>query len=1048
MGLLLVSICTLLIWDSYHTYYAVIWVVQHYTHTLFLPYLVTLHSRYLNNSDIDHLPSKGIRASLYVLHLSGTENLKRFEAYESGIQFYNQTYPLLRKATFFYHAHCCQMKDHHYFVPRTSSNGKRNESPPSAGYSTSHDTAKFKREVSTTSNSLSGYVCVNISDGNVVVNTSSVVVFQNISASQFCSSVYCIDSVCGDECSSSFFSGSGITDIYCIQIAPSACLDKFYSADNFSSQVTYNACIVSSSIEIPSPSPTRSPNPCLDPQGWCEYDHANTLHDEDECTTCVALECAPIHCESEYPDLCMCYRKRSAERDKLHYQNLYHRNRRSEVPTNSSELNCTLKITDVICRVRLNTTLDGISSTHVEPSQLFSSPSLQIERASTQSASDITSMLLPMPTPSSTSAPSQDASTECVYEDLEVIGELLLPSGWFYPDPNTKDVICMELSPEPPTSPTPTPDPTCSDPSSIAMLVKGDLTECLPVPDDFNPCEDLLGDSNFLRAAIWFVIIFALLGNGLILFVFIGHTVIIRRTEIRFFPIHFLYANLALADFLMGLYLLTIASVDAHTLGHFSEDDVEWRTGPGCGFAGFCAITSTVVSVYTLVVITSERLYTITNVMHRRQITKLFASVVMVCGWLFGIVMGMLPLVRVNRYDLVAICLPFDTNSTSALTYIVFLLIMTGLAFIYIAISYGIIFYQVILSPTKRKLVRSGGKMKQWKADLRMSVRMFILVITNFLCWFPIALVSLTAAFGVPLQGIDVPTAKIFVVLVFPLNACVNPFLYTLSTKVFKENFLSLMSKCGLFRARAYSAVHSRMFGTPSFSSTGTTETGASRRGSVISQLILYTMHPHRRTSLTSQNIFNSTTNLRRPSQFSTGSNDDGIEPHLMGCRNSALSQSSNEDQYPVAAHNPNYRPASPTKDEKSKPRHVLNSASSLGVLPEVNEVSDLPNSEPMDRDQNNSRFEESTDNEERSHETHAPLYNGNLVNSSIENQRSVAVIVNNIAESSFSHQQIVANILETGDSEERSDTMSVPDDVHIHCHDLDLSTHFNDDQQ
>ena len=61
------------------------------------------------------------------------------------------------------------------------------------------------------------------------------------------------------------------------------------------------------------------------------------------------------------------------------------------------------------------------------------------------------------------------------------------------------------------------------------------------------------------------------------------------------------YANLASADLLMGICLLTIALVDAITLGHFSEDDVEWRTGPGCRFAGFCAITSTMVSVYTLV---------------------------------------------------------------------------------------------------------------------------------------------------------------------------------------------------------------------------------------------------------------------------------------------------------------------------------------------------------------------------------------------------------------------------------------------------------------
>jgi hypothetical protein len=358
---------------------------------------------------------------------------------------------------------------------------------------------------------------------------------------------------------------------------------------------------------------------------------------------------------------------------------------------------------------------------------------------------------------------------------LEEIGERVLPFGWFFLVPNSRDVICSEIAPEPVT-----PSPSSSPPEIQFRYVRGEATKCEPVPNDFNPCEDLLGDSKVLRAAIWFVIIFALLGNGSVLFVFVFYALIVRRTHIKFFPMHFLYANLAAADFLMSVYLLILASVDAQTKGNFSVHDIAWRLGAGCGFSGFCAITSTVVSVYTLVVITSERLYTITNVMHRRNITKTFVAVVMGCGWVFGILMGSLPLGGgVNSYQLVAICLPFDTSTPSALAYIVILLLLTGLSFVYISISYCIIFYQIILSPTKRKLVRSGGHQTQWKADLRMSIRMFVLVVTNFVCWFPIALVSLTAAFGVPLQGINVATAKVFVVFVFPLNACVNPFLYT-----------------------------------------------------------------------------------------------------------------------------------------------------------------------------------------------------------------------------------------------------------------------------
>ena len=737
-----------------------------------------------------------------MLDLSGTVNLKRFNAYESGVAFHNQTYPRLENVKFYYHAHCCQMQNHRFFHPPAISNSKKSEKRSSDVRSTSND---IQGDI----NDLDGYICVNASNGSVIVNTSSIVTSEKISASEFCSSVLCLSSICGDLCSSeSSFSGSGISDVYCIPIVRSSCLDEFYNTTTISTEITQNTCTVTPTIVTPSPSPELPPDPCDDYVGWC----ATQMH-SDICEVCYNVQCLLPDCVDDFTPMCNCFKKRrSTDTDKIQHQQPSQRFKHS---TNSTlERDC---VTEVVCRVRLNRT-EEIS---VQPTQLSKSSSYlpHIEPTSTLSASIVD---LPSPFPTSGTAPSNELPMKC--EDLYKIGEMLLPSGWFY-HPDSKEIICMQSPAESTVTPTATVTVetiSCTEHRDISKYVKAGLTQCSPTPDDFSPCEDLLG-GNFLRAAIWFVIIFGVVGNGLVLFVFVMYA-IIQRAKVRFFSMHFFYANLAMADFLMAVYLLTLASFDAHTMGHFSEYDVEWRTGPGCGFSGFCAIVSTMVSVYTLVVITSERLYTITFVMRRQQITKLFAVVVMAFGWLFGIIMGMLPLVGVNRYDLVAVCLPFDTTSSSALTYIVFLLIITGLAFIYIAISYGIIFYRIIV---KRKLARYGRNSKQWKTDLHMSLRMFILVITNFICWFPIALVSLTAAFGVPLHGINVPTAKIFVVFVFPLNACVNPFLYTLSTRVFKENFLLLLSKCGISCGKAKSAFYTTMRG-PS-----TADTTVSQRSSV-----------------------------------------------------------------------------------------------------------------------------------------------------------------------------------------------------------------------
>ena len=98
----------------------------------------------------------------------------------------------------------------------------------------------------------------------------------------------------------------------------------------------------------------------------------------------------------------------------------------------------------------------------------------------------------------------------------------------------------------------------------------------------------------------------ALVGNFLVILVFLGYTVMIKRTKVDLFVIDFFYFNLAVADFLMGVYLLTIAVQDLRTLGNFSMFDVAWRTEGGCDFAGFCAIISTMVSVYVLLIITLE----------------------------------------------------------------------------------------------------------------------------------------------------------------------------------------------------------------------------------------------------------------------------------------------------------------------------------------------------------------------------------------------------------------------------------------------------------
>ncbi|XP_070571255.1 G-protein coupled receptor GRL101-like [Ptychodera flava] len=126
-----------------------------------------------------------------------------------------------------------------------------------------------------------------------------------------------------------------------------------------------------------------------------------------------------------------------------------------------------------------------------------------------------------------------------------------------------------------------------------------DVDVCTPLADPFSSCEDLMANQ-VLRWSIWVLGISAFLGN---IFVIVWR---IKENDLNKVP-SFLIWNLALADFLMGIYMLIIASVDMYYRGVYVTYDTSWKNSLLCKFAGFLAALSSEVSVYTLTIITLDR---------------------------------------------------------------------------------------------------------------------------------------------------------------------------------------------------------------------------------------------------------------------------------------------------------------------------------------------------------------------------------------------------------------------------------------------------------
>ncbi|XP_032596381.1 lutropin-choriogonadotropic hormone receptor isoform X2 [Drosophila grimshawi] len=308
--------------------------------------------------------------------------------------------------------------------------------------------------------------------------------------------------------------------------------------------------------------------------------------------------------------------------------------------------------------------------------------------------------------------------------------------------------------------------------------------ECYPVPNALNPCEDVMG-YEWLRIAVWIVVALTIVGNVAVL------TVILSiKSESPSVP-RFLICHLAFADLCLGLYLLLIASIDAHSMGQYFNYAYDWQYGFGCKVAGFLTVFASHLSVFTLTVITIERWFAITHAMYLNKRIKLGrASVIMITGWLYAITMSSLPLFGISNYSSTSICLPMEQRDIYDSVYLLMILGSNFIAFTIIAICYSQI-YLSLGQETRNARQNNPGEMS-------IAKKMALLVFINFSCGAPIAFFGLTALAGYPL--INVTKSKILLVFFYPLNSCADPYLYAILTSQYRQDLFLLFSKLGICR--------------------------------------------------------------------------------------------------------------------------------------------------------------------------------------------------------------------------------------------------------
>ena len=291
-----------------------------------------------------------------------------------------------------------------------------------------------------------------------------------------------------------------------------------------------------------------------------------------------------------------------------------------------------------------------------------------------------------------------------------------------------------------------------------------------------------------LQVCIWVLGIFAFVGN-------IG-VIIWRVAFSEDNKVHScLLINLAVSDFLMGVYLLIIAIKDAQWQGEYFKKDFEWRNGLLCQFTGALSMLSSEVSVLMLTAITADRFISIVYAMKFGKLSYKNAVRICTATWTFGLIISLLPITgmtyfydnqrEMGFFGRSSVCLPLQLSSSRPAGWeysVSFYIGVNFVAFLFIFIAYVLMYWTVKKSST-------AARSRNTKKEAAMARKLLFIVLTDFVCWMPVILIGVLSLMG----KFHDPQGLVYVwiaVFVLPVNSSINPILYTFSNTNVKEKLV------------------------------------------------------------------------------------------------------------------------------------------------------------------------------------------------------------------------------------------------------------------
>uniref|UniRef100_A0A2S2Q8Z6 Relaxin receptor 2 n=1 Tax=Sipha flava TaxID=143950 RepID=A0A2S2Q8Z6_9HEMI len=300
---------------------------------------------------------------------------------------------------------------------------------------------------------------------------------------------------------------------------------------------------------------------------------------------------------------------------------------------------------------------------------------------------------------------------------------------------------------------------------------------CLPNTDSLSSSLNLLPNSIF-RWFLWMITVFTLIMNALVLY---GRMFSNFGDENK--AINFVIRNLAVADLFMVIYLTVIGYHDIIYRSKYYRYAQEWESSYLCTAIGMIAVISSEVSMLILVFLSLERFLLIAVPLSGYQVLKLKTAIyIMVSIWFVGICISIAPLILWKHsskfYGSNGLCYPLYIEDPFVIGWQYSAFMFLGLhttSLLLLTVLYALMFINV--RKTRQAARISTG-------DFDFAVRFFFIVLANCICWLPIIILKFAA-----LKKFHI-SSKIYVwliIFVVPINAFVNPLLYTFTTPKYRS---------------------------------------------------------------------------------------------------------------------------------------------------------------------------------------------------------------------------------------------------------------------